>query len=393
MQEGVLGVAQATDSFGGDQVGQTNLQLETDMLPMNSSQNDSADHADSVRGMEPEQAIASFEVPVPDTGREIFVMPAEKPDPASPGARLRAAREARSMDLEQAASRLRLPQRLLQALEADDNSRIDHGVYQRGYLVRYARLLGLPAGEFARNVEMQRETPTLVATGKISHSRYLYERYSLPAVYVLLTGLIVGPSVWLATHGGLEHNLTRFAPLDTPAETTPPATTASVASHPVAPAGPVSTEPPSSEAISEAASIPPVEEPADPAAKEKPAKPADQPLMASLAPFPAMPAAAPAKPVEAAPAPGTHRLHLKLSEASWVEIIGDDGHKLEFGLLPAGAERDYASAAALSVRLGNATGAVVVVDGKSLDLTPYRRSNVAYFRAFGAKTEVAPVEN
>jgi len=385
-------VAQATDSSGEVQVGQTNLQLDTDMLPMNSSQNDSADLSDIARDVEPEAvSMASFDVPAAEEGREIFVMPVEKQAITSPGARLRAAREAKSMDLEQAANRLRLPQRLLQALEADDYSRIEHGVYLRGYLVSYARLLGLPASDFARSVDTQRETPTLVATGKISHSRYLYERYSVPAVYVLLTGLIVGPSVWLATHGGLEHNLTRFAPLDTPAETTTttPAVTTSVSPHPVAPAPVTSTEPPSSDALAEAASIPPVEEPSVSAAK-----PSDQPLMASLAPFPAMPVAPPVtKPVDAAVAPGFHRLHLKLSESSWVEIIGDDGRKLEFGLLPAGSERDYSSNSALSVRLGNATGAVVVVDGKSLDLAPYRRSNVAYFRAFGPKSDVAPVEN
>jgi cytoskeleton protein RodZ len=112
--------------------------------------------------------------------------------------------------------------------------------------------------------------------------------------------------------------------------------------------------------------------------------------MASLAPFPSLPAS---NAGDAALPAGAHRLHLKLSEASWVEISADDGRKLEFGILPAGAERDYAANGPLSVRLGNTSGASVVLDGKPVDLAPYRRSNVAYFRVFGAKGAIAPVEN
>ena len=110
--------------------------------------------------------------------------------------------------------------------------------------------------------------------------------------------------------------------------------------------------------------------------------------MASLAPF----TAAESKPVTSAAttsASRDHSLHLKLSEASWVEISEDDGRKLEYAILPAGSERDYRSNSPLSVRIGNTTGAIVVLDGKAADIAPYRRSNVAYFRAFGPKGDIA----
>lgn len=383
-----------------DGPGQTPLPFENDTLPMNASQHDLDDRNDAAPTDHPTtdavSAIARFDTAAPDDdGREIFVMPPEhahapRAQAHSPGARLRAAREAGGMDLEQAASRLRLPQRLLQAIEADDYSRIEHGVYLRGYLTSYARLVGLPETEFAQSALQERQAPPpLVATGQISHSRYLYQRYSVPAVYLLLTGLIVGPSVWLATHGGLERNLARLSTLDAPA--TPGTTPLAV---PPASAGGVSTASGSvadNTGAADSGTVPPVEEPPV-AAPPATAKPADQqPLMASLAPFTAATETHPVPPT-APVAVGTHTLQLKLSEASWVEINADDGRKLEYAILPAGSERHYSSASPLWVRIGNTTGAEVVLDGKPADLAPYRRSNVAYFRAFGSKGDIAGAE-
>jgi cytoskeleton protein RodZ len=44
----------------------------------------------------------------------------------------------------------------------------------------------------------------------------------------------------------------------------------------------------------------------------------------------------------------------------------------------------------LSIRLGNADGAGVQVDGKPLDLAPFRHANVAHIRLFGANGADAP---
>jgi cytoskeleton protein RodZ len=292
------------------------------------------------------------------------------------------------MDLEQAASRLRLPQRLLQAIEADDYSRLEHGVYLRGYLTSYARLVDLPEGEITLGVLQERQAPPpLIATGRISHSRWLYQRYSVPAVYLLLTGLIVGPSVWLATHGGLDRNLARLSTLDT---TVTPSATGS-GSTPVALPPQSLTQDPATTAVSgmDVGAVSPIEEPSSVPVATSQGKSLDQqPLMASLAPFSAADPKLPAAATSVA-AVGDHSLHLILSEASWVEINADDGRKLEYAILPAGSEREYRSNSPLSVRIGNTTGAVVVLDGKRTDLAPYRRSNVAYFRAFGLKGDIA----
>jgi cytoskeleton protein RodZ len=156
------------------------------------------------------------------------------------------------------------------------------------------------------------------------------------------------------------------------------------------------------EAPAETAPAVDTETPADASAAIVSAEPPKQehlPVIASMAPFAsssssAAPLAeAAVDDASAAATRGAHSLTLKLTQPSWVEIVGSDGTKLEYSLLPAGAERTYSSDGPLSLRLGNADGAEVRLDGKPLDLAPFRRANVARVRVFGADgAEAAPAE-
>jgi len=208
--------------------------------------------------------------------------------------------------------------------------------------------------------------PQLVTTGTVSRPRYLFERYSGSALYLILTGVIVVPAVLMAMRAGFDQNLVRITALDTPELTATPQ--------------------PRDDAAIEAKSATVVDVGAD-APKPKPvaAETAQPPLIASMAPFPA-PAADHDKPETPVPA-GSHSMRLSLTEASWVEIVAADGQKLEYGLLAAGSSHSYASAKALDVRIGNANGATLEVDGKPADIGLYRHSNVAHFKlAEGALT-------
>ena len=97
-------------------------------------------------------------------------------------------------------------------------------------------------------------------------------------------------------------------------------------------------------------------------------------------------AAAPAVPVAAAGVAtteigaGSHRLTLGLAQASWVEVTSVDGRRLEYGLLPADSQRTFRSEQGLLVRIGNASGATVTLDGQPVALDTYRHANVARFR-------------
>ncbi len=312
----------------------------------------------------PEVAIAVADADDSINSAELR-MPVNVEAEESLGMRLRAAREARGMRCDEVAQQLKLPLATIQALEADRYERIGDGVYLRGYLTKYLRLLDLPQVLAERVLNGYGQLPPLTTSGTVSRPRYLFQRYSVSALYLILTGVIIVPAVLLATRGGFEPNLAQITPLDAP-ETTSPAAPANNTQ-----AGQTGL-------------------PATPAATPAPAAPAadETPLVASLTPFPAAKreavdgsdadkTAAAAMPANA---PGRHSLRLSLTQSSWVEIVASDGEKLDYGLLAAGTVRSYSSDKTIDVRLGNSEGASVEVDGKPQDLTPFRHSNVAHFK-------------
>lgn len=286
------------------------------------------------------------------------------------GQRLAIEREKRGLTSADVAARLKLPLKLVERIERDDYAGITDGVFLRGYLASYARLVGLPVEEAARVAAAHTRAAPLVATGTISHTRYLFERYSGSATYLTLTAIIVVPAVWLATHGGIEQNLVRTTPLDPPAHVAlaePATAPSSLESSTV---GAAAHDRPAALANSAAADAEPVRE--------------QGPVVASMTPFPSVASDEPAAASRDATAPvtgqGAHRIRLKLAQQSWVEILDADGRRLEYGMLAAGSEHDYRSDDQVSVRIGNAQGAEVSVDGSAFDLAPFQRGNVAHFK-------------
>lgn len=292
------------------------------------------------------------------------------------GGRLRAAREARGLDVETCAHALRLPTRVLKQIESNEYGGIDYQVYLGGYLTKYARYLGVDEDEVKVELERIRTPePTLVATGGISHSRYLLENYARAATYVVLTAAIVVPTIWLGVRGTLDRDVSHLAPLDAApvAQIDAPVSSGSVTSSTVA------SVPNSQEGASGTAATP------APESAQAAAPAQEQPLMASMTPFPNLgdthAAPQPAAPAASAPTgEGAHSLVLNLQNASWVEVTTKDGSRLEYGLLPAGSSKTYHSDQPLEVRIGNAGGAQVMLDGQPMALDSYRRSNVAHFR-------------
>lgn len=313
-------------------------------------------------------------------------VPAEKAV-LSLGQRLREARRDRGWTQEEVGGRLHLPVQIIQRIEAEQYEKIGYGIYLRGYLNSYARLVDVPRVLIDSVVHERAQTPPLVTSGTISHSRYLYQRYSVSALYLILTGIIIVPAVLLAMRASLHPHVAQLTALDRPALAAPADS---------APGAQARGHRDSATAAAPVGSTAPAH-----------AGPAETPLVASLAPFSALSrkddggharAASPA-PAEAAPTTaqepmaGTHTLKLTLSEPSWVEVTSKSGDKLEYGLLPAGSVRTYQSAQPLEVRLGNCSGAQVEVDGAARDLGPYRHANVAHFRLFSGQQLISPTDS
>ncbi|MBD8873740.1 DUF4115 domain-containing protein [Rhodanobacter sp. DHB23] len=284
------------------------------------------------------------------------------------GSRLRAAREARRLDLETCAHALKLPLRVLRRLEQGGHDDLDSRVYLASYIGKYGQYLGLDDAVIQAELARVRSVePTLVATGGISHSRFLFDRYATAATYVVLTLVIAVPTIWFGVRSTLDRDLSHLTPLD---------------------ASPVAQQ----DAQQVAAPARQPDAPAATVAKAPAAQPAnDQPLMASMAPFPNMGDASLSAPKTSAPAAagtaataavvgtGSHGITLDLDAASWVEVVGQDGSRLQYGLLPAGTSKTWRSDQPLDVRIGNADGAQVSIDGQPVALDALRHANVAHF--------------
>lgn len=241
------------------------------------------------------------------------------------GPRLRRAREAAGLTVADVGTRLKMPVRVVESLEAEDWSRLGAPVFVRGQLRSYSRLLGLLTEPMFVASGVAAVTPSeLKPRTYTPRMQRLGEQVARRLVYIVLTAAIVVP-VWLATRPHLGNVAGDAAPLDAPTGTRS--------------VGDAGTAPSSVDA---------------------------RPLIASLTPMPTRAAAAPA-------------LTLQLTGDSWVEISAADGTLLESSLLAAGAQRSYAAGEIGRIVLGNAGAVRVQRNGREQDLTAFQRANVVRF--------------
>lgn len=75
--------------------------------------------------------------------------------PGTAGERLRAAREAMQLDLEDVAAKTRIPIRHLKAIEESDFRALPGATYSLGFVKNYARFVGLPQGEIGQQMRYE----------------------------------------------------------------------------------------------------------------------------------------------------------------------------------------------------------------------------------------------
>lgn len=338
-------------------------------LPLNGQGNEETPENDEV----PADTVASMQ---PEDPARVGVVPDTTPAGPTLGERLRASRERHGMSLQDCAQALRLPIRVLRKLEADDYAGIDYSVYLRGYLRTYAEHVRLDRAHVEALLDtLDTRQPELVAGPAIPAWKRGFERYSSAATYIVLTAVIVVPLIWLGLNGVLKRDMARLAPLNAAPVGTP--SDAGGAGH-------ASNTAVARRDAGNADAADGRDGAQSPAQSQKP-------LMASMAPFSAMqapsqPDTEPAKPATPAPAATGTRLSVSLQQPSWVEITDSTGKRLEYALLPAGTHRDYRSDQPLNVRIGNAEGAQVDVDGKPIALDRFQHAKVAHFDVTGDGT-------
>ncbi|WP_240099288.1 helix-turn-helix domain-containing protein [Thermomonas flagellata] len=244
--------------------------------------------------------------------------------PPGCGDRLRAAREAAGLSIDDVAARLRMPARVVRSLEAEDWSRLGAPVFVRGQVRSYARLLGLTTAPMMQALDVGPVEPTrLVSRVHTPKWQWWAEQLGRRLIYIVLTLSLAIPA-WIATRQHLAAPGGGSAPLDVPLGAAD------------APAG--------------AAPVPPA---------------AGRTVVASMAPV-------------VLPAPRA-AIELQLRAPSWVEAVAADGSVVERGVLPAGSERRYAPGQLARLTIGNASAAVLRNRGEDVDVQAHARANVARF--------------
>jgi cytoskeletal protein RodZ len=223
------------------------------------------------------------------------------------GERFRAAREARGLSLSDVAEQIRIRSLYLAAVEDENWNTIGAPVYIRGFLRTYARFLGIDPEEAV--AAFNRTHPSGSAAQNAAHAP---ERETSPVHRGALLIWIASAVAVLLIAFVVYNELTMRR-----AQSTAGAAPAGVAAV--------------SEAPSPQASVPPSPTPAKP---------------------------------EAAAAGGANTLALVLSAPSWLRVTVDGNVSME-GTFPAGTAKMFHGKNAL-VRIGNAGGVEIYVDGKDV---------------------------
>jgi len=296
------------------------------------------------------------------------------------GTRLREARESRGLTLQQVEEQLRIRHAFLEALEEERYEALPGAVYTRGFIQNYGRLLGLPVDELLQQYGGATEVPVRPATRiptvideplLSTPTRSVWPQVFL-GVMIALALLVAGwygyarlyldedPVDALRRYG-------LFASILPPAEEGPV-----VAASPTAPsqAGLVETPPPAAEGTPLPA---PTEAPTtEPAPTQAEAVPTPTPRH-TLTPTPT---ATPT--VEAPPegeAPGTDEatpppadavtVVARVIETAWVSVVIDGTQVLATTLQP-GQEYTWLGADDIALRVGNAGGLDLTVNGEAV---------------------------
>ena len=273
---------------------------------------------------------------------------------ASVGQILREAREAQGLALENAAIRLHLMQRQIEAMEADDFASLGQPVFARGFVRNYARLLGLAPEVLLARMEGAPAEPATVSPLPAPSSR---SWLTSPWLLLLLLGVLLLGAIPVALYWWLNSDVEESpapaqqsrsapAPVPVPAPAAAPAVVSAPALELPLVAPPV--------VLPEAA-------PAEPAAVP-PAAPAD--------------VGAPATPV---PGMAKGALHLEFGADSWTEIKDSSGNMLLRKLNTAGSSVDVSGTPPFNLVIGNAAQAKLTYNGRPIDLKPFVDVTVARF--------------
>ncbi len=297
---------------------------------------------------------------------------------AGPGRRLREAREARRLSIEQVATQLRMQARIIEALEGDDYSSLPGKTFVQGYLRSYSRLLGLPEESVVALASNNSEEPKLVST--ITEGKLEATSSDLPmrmTSFLILIIVVVGMGWWLSQRSPV---IDSQPPLDLPGTEQglllPEETLPLQANEEALVVGEEESVLETTDVTGEQAEVV-AQDNLDPEQAESEPEIVEAPPVVIVAPTPSVAAA----PVSAlTPETPQSQLLVEYQADSWSEITDAAGRKLAYGIVPAGSQTRLQGVAPFKVFLGYARGVTIYYNDDLYDHSPYHRGDVARFR-------------
>jgi cytoskeleton protein RodZ len=266
------------------------------------------------------------------------------------GARLKQAREAQGLAVDDVAQQLKYAPRQIESLEHERFDRLPGPTIARGMVRNYARLLKLDPEPLIERMAPPLESapdPGLIAgrfrqevafSDGAKRSTLIYAGFSI-GLLVLVGALAYE---WQQQKAAPEF----VAPARERPEPAEPAKTAAATQSTA-----TISEPPSAPAAIEEKKV------QTPVALAKPAANAEKPL-----------------------APGIHRIVLRTEGEAWLEVKDGTGRMLISSLNPAGTERTVRGRPPFEIVIGNASSVRLTYEGKPVDLRPHTKVEVARLR-------------
>lgn len=279
----------------------------------------------------------------------------------SAGTLLKEQRIAAGLSQEVIADKLKLALRQIDALEHDRYDELPGGVFIRGFIRSYARLLNMdpqPLLNYLAQALPQKEPqtilPALHESKEVVYPGARARRARIKSLFIFVVVIIILCAIAGTTIHYLKPSLTENSPAD-----------ASM----VVSSAPLETDEGVEPDASGMTVLPHVQSDAG-------AQPAS--AVASIASAPAQ--VAPGvivEPATASAVPAGNTLQIKAGEDSWVRVSDANGETLFQGTVKANTTQNLGGKAPYQVRIGNAHYTTLSYDGKNVDLTPYMQGNIA----------------
>ena len=291
------------------------------------------------------------------------------------GVTLRDAREAQKLSVEEVALRLRLSEKQINALEADDFSIFGSAIFVRGFIKSYARFLTIdPQPLLDAHLGMYpQEQPQFITYKNVGVVKLVDGGVSKLTALIFGVLLIAALFVWVAYKIWAYQSNTNTADRPLPTVSMEQNVTPEPLPEAASPEASAKTE----TTVTEIA-LPKVTETVGlvtkPELKATLDKPTEQTISA---------AAVKPEPVKSEPAKtsavtnGFVRVKLLLTGSSWIGVQDKNGKTVFSKLAKAGTEEYVDGLPPLKFHIGNASATQVIFNGETIDLTPSTYNNMA----------------